>query len=369
MNLKIFMLKEKVNKQINHLYAITGVGYFKIASASWVALLAMRGFSILEIGILESIFHVVSLVCEIPSGAVADVYGRKKTMIASLVVTLVSSILMIASNSFWTTALAIGTSALSYNLSSGTREALAYDSLKRAGREEEYTHFASTEMMLYRIVNSTATLCAGLALWLGYRKAYSIDIVITLIALYFALTLYEVPANEHVVQDSIREQFATCIRESLGFLVRNKKARWIILFNAAIGAIATLMLFFLQAKLPLAGLPASLLGPALFIMGLGAALGSKLVGKFSDKRYSAICVVSIIGITLAVISLVIGKPYLMCIGGFVAAFSDDFLEVRTDIVLNNMIPSEQRATLVSVCSWVFSLVMIFLSTFMGWIMD
>jgi len=45
---------------------------------------------------------------------------------------------MILSNNFWSVAFAIGFSALSYNLESGTREALAYDSLKFAGQEEKY---------------------------------------------------------------------------------------------------------------------------------------------------------------------------------------------------------------------------------------
>ena len=55
-------------------------------------------------------------------------------------------------------------------------------------------------------------------------------------------------------------------------------------------------------------------------------------------------------------------------GGFVGSFADDFLEVRTDILLNDMIPSEQRATLISVNSFTFSLVMIVMSTLMGSIM-
>ena len=63
-----------------------------------------------------------------------------------------------------------------------------------------------------------------------------------------------------------------------------------------------------------------------------------------------------------------GNPLLMICGGFVGAFSDDFLEVRTDVILNDMIPSEQRATLISVNSFLFSLVMIVLSTVMGGIM-
>ena len=52
----------------------------------------------------------------------------------------------------------------------------------------------------------------------------------------------------------------------LGAYITNKKARSIMVINALIGAVSTLVLFFLQAKLPLAGLNDALLGPALFLM-------------------------------------------------------------------------------------------------------
>ena len=84
------MRKFKVRKQIRNLYFITAIGSLQIAGASWVALLALRGFSIVQIGTLESIFHVVSMCFEIPSGVVADVFGRRKTMIISQYLTLIS---------------------------------------------------------------------------------------------------------------------------------------------------------------------------------------------------------------------------------------------------------------------------------------
>ena len=129
------MSEKNTRKQIRTLYLMTTVGYFQIAAASWVALLALRGFSLLQIGMLESIFHIVSLCFELPSGVVADVFGRRKTLIASQMASLISGTLMIFSTGFATTALALGCSALSYNLASGTREALAYDNLKQNGDE------------------------------------------------------------------------------------------------------------------------------------------------------------------------------------------------------------------------------------------
>lgn len=375
------MRKFNIKAQIHKLYTLTMVGYFRIAGASWVALLALRGFSMLEIGMLESIFHIVSSCFEIPSGVVADVFGRKKTMVLASLVSFVSGLFMILSNNFWSVAFAIGFSALSYNLESGTREALAYDSLKFAGQEEKYNRFASTEMMLYRITSSTATLCAGFALWLGYRKAYAFDIVFSLIAIGIACSLNEVSVSNDENTDNkennnpnankkakIGYRLKNVITESWHFMVINKKARSIMVINALIGAVSTLVLFFLQAKLPLAGLNDALLGPALFVMGLGAAFGAKAAGFFPKWKYKKYIIISSIGVIFAFAMVFTELPYIMILGGFAGSFFDDFIEVRTDIILNEMIPSEQRATLISVNSFMFSLVMIVMSTLMGSIM-
>ncbi len=375
------MRKFNIKAQIHKLYTLTMVGYFRIAGASWVALLALRGFSMLEIGMLESIFHIVSSCFEIPSGVVADVFGRKKTMVLASLVSFVSGLFMILSNNFWSVAFAIGFSALSYNLESGTREALAYDSLKFAGQEEKYNKFASTEMMLYRITSSTATLCAGFALWLGYRKAYAFDIVFSLIAIGIACSLSEVSVSNDENTDNtennnpnanknakIGYRLKNVITESWHFMIISKKARSIMVINALIGAVSTLVLFFLQAKLPLAGLNDALLGPALFVMGLGAAFGAKAAGFFPKWKYKIYIIISSIGVIFAFAMIFTELPYVMILGGFAGSFFDDFIEVRTDIILNEMIPSEQRATLISVNSFMFSVVMIVMSTLMGSIM-
>ena len=166
----------------------------------------------------------------------------------------------------------------------------------------------------------------------------------------------------------ISERLQNVITESWHFMKNNRKARSIMIVNALIGAVSTLVLFFLQAKLPLAGLNEALLGPALFVMGLGAALGAKVVGYFPKWKYKKYIILSGIGTLFAFGMTFSGNPYLMILGGFAGSFADDFLEVRTDILLNDMIPSEQRATLISVNSFTFSLVMIVMSTLMGSIM-
>jgi len=133
--------KINIKAQLGKIYAIDTFGASMLAGASWVALLAARGFSTLEIGWFESIFHVVSMICEVPSGAVSDVFGRKKSMVLAQIMSMLSAMIMIFADSFVSIAFAMGVSALSYNLASGTREALAYDSMKIAGVEKNYEGF------------------------------------------------------------------------------------------------------------------------------------------------------------------------------------------------------------------------------------
>lgn len=358
------MERKRVKEQINKLLLLDGMGNLMLASASWVALLSARGFSTVEIGAAESVFHTASMIFEIPSGAMADVFGRRKILIASRAAALLAAVLMIYSNSLLSVMAVMILSALSYNLASGTREALAYDSLKEVGSEDEYDKFASDDMVIYQLTSSLAVLMAGVVLRLGYKKAYMIDVIAGMITLIMAFTLREAFVNTKR-NVNISKCFSDVFSESAAFICKNRKVQIIIFFNAVIGAISVLILFFLQAKLPEIGLSKLLLGPALFFMGLGAVLGAKIVVRFKNSRYKSICLISVVGIAAAMLSLISQNCLIVIAGGFAGAFADNFLEVRTDILLNSMIPSEQRATLISVNSFVFSMIMIVLSPIFG----
>lgn len=349
--------------QIRMLYLYSGFNCFKLAGASWVALLAARGYSLVEIGLAESVFHLTSLLFELPSGIVADVFGRKRTLLLSQLFTLLSAVLMLFASSFLAVLVAMVLTALGYNFASGTREALAYDSLKAAGQEEAYADYAARDSLLYRIVNSTATLCAGLALLLGPRRAYLADVLLSLFCFALLLRLKEAPVARE--RENVRQRLRYCLQGSLSFLRKERRALKLILLNASVGALATLLAFFLQARLPEKGLPSALLGPALFFMSMGGAAGSALSLRMKDVRYGRLWLCVALGVTLCLGLSLFPRPALMCACGFLAALLDDLLEIRTNVRLNALLPSEQRASLISVSSLCFSLVMAGLSPLIG----
>ena len=100
-------------------------------------------------------------------------------------------------------------------------------------------------------------------------------------------------------------------------------------------------------------------------MEMGGILGAKIILKCEKLRYRSIFAITALLVLFGVVLEHSGMYIVMAIGGFIAALSDDALQVRTNTLLQNMFPSEQRATLISVESFTFSMIMIVLSPLAG----
>ena len=353
-----------IQMQMTKLLGLAALGSFRLGGV-WVALLAARGFSLVEIGIAEGVFHVASLLFEIPSGVLSDVFGRRTSMVLCRLMGMISSLLMVVSQGLPGVCLSLVFGALGYNFESGAREALAYDSLKAGGKEERYLSYSALDMTIYRVGGAVSALLAGLSLAIGYKAANLLDAAMDFVCLLLALTLEEVTLEPRHHEKRALERMWDCMRETVGFLLSQAKARRLMLMNALAGAVAILLSFFLQAKLPQAGLADAYLGPALFVMGLGGAVGARFAERTKGMRYKKLFALCFGGVLLGLALGASGAPLLMIAGGFAAGAFDDLLQVRTDTLLNDQFPSSQRATLVSVSSLCFSLVMIALSPLAG----
>ena len=355
----------KLKKQIRTLYITGMLGNLSLTGA-WVVILAARGFSLVQIGFAETLFHITSLICEIPSGMLADMYGRKKMLVLGNLMAITGDIVMFLSQDYWMVLLSMPFHAMAYNFASGSGDALAYDSMKQEGKQEGYEKYVSNQSIIYRIGSGVSTLAAGLALYLGYRKSYLISAVMGCVTLAFTFTLYEIKGKEERTHSSIVKEIISFFTDSIRFLYHNSKAAKLMFLNSFVGAVDILLLFFLQSKLRDAGLSNWILGPALFIMELGGIVGAKLILKVKKARYVKVFILCSIGVLTGVLLEHTGMAVLMVLGGFISAMSDDAIEIRTNAKLSSMFPSEQRATLISISSFTFSVIMIVLSPLAGY---
>lgn len=384
-----------LRKQIRTLY-ITGVlGNLSITGA-WVTILAARGFSLVQIGFAETIFHITSLICEIPSGLLADIYGRKKMLVLSNLMAIVGDIVMALSGGFAIVCLSMPFHAMAYNFASGSGDALAYDSMKLCNKEAGYEKYTSNQSIIYRLANGASTLCAGVALWMGYRPAYIISALMGTVTLLVTLQLKEVhietedkadnksdnqsekksenksenkseKETREAAERNILRELIRFFVDSILFLKKNKKASALMFLNSFVGAIDILLLFFLQSKLRTAGISNLFLGVALLTMEMGGIVGAKLILKAKKARYYAVFIICTFGVLTGVLLEHTAIIWIMVLGGFISAMSDDAIQIRTDAKLQDMFPSEQRATLISISSFTFSVIMIVLSPLAGYL--
>ena len=349
------------------LLALECLGFFRPAGSVWVLLLVLRGFSLVEIGLAEAVFHVVSLCFELPSGLLADLLGRKRTLAASQAMFLLSALLMVLSGGIGGVCLSLTASALGYNLQSGTREAITYESMKQAGQEADYLRFSSLQNGVFRFTDAVSMLLAGVTVLLGWRRAYLLDVLLSLLGLGAALCLTE-PVRERpaVTARTLPAALRGIVRGAWDLLRTDRTAVRIMVVNALVGACATLTGFFLQQRVQAAVPEPALLGPALFLLGMGGGLAGLVSGRLDRLPYGRAAVLTGIGTALCVLAARNGSLPALLAAGLLSGLLDDSLQLVSDKRLNDRFPSAQRATLVSVSSMTFSLFMLPLAPLAGW---
>ena len=124
------------------------------------------GLNFLQIGILVSFLNICINILEIPSGAIADIYGRKNSMLVSLSGYIISFIIFAASSSYPPLFIALFFYSIGESFRSGTHKAMIFDWLRLNNRLSEKTK-------VYGFTRS----------WSKYGSAVSV-IIATIIVIY-----------------------------------------------------------------------------------------------------------------------------------------------------------------------------------------
>lgn len=367
--------KLNLKKQLACIYTSDFFSGLRITDAVWVALLAARGFSLWEIGLAESVYHIVSLFCEVPSGMAADLLGRRKTLLSGGVLTVTCNLLMAFAPNLFTICLAMGLNALAMTMFSGTFTALVYDSLKTEGREDEYIQVSANSSQISMLANAIGSLASLLKRFLGFAGFYLLSAAFEGVSTA-ALALMEEPIvtkaqasrGKHPLR-TLPEQFRQLVRDSLHVLHTCPMAGKLIASSALISVPSYLTKMFLQQRLVELGWPTELLFLPLLLGGLacvaGTEVGRRMRCRSMRRLYSACALLCGVGTLLVGAAPAWGGILgMMLVQGVLEVYL-----LHESQKLNDAIPSDQRATLISVDSMAYSLLMIPASPLVGAVGD
>ena len=367
---RVFPMNHTIHlkKQLRCIYLSNFFSGLRITDAVWVALLAARGFSLWEIGLAESVYHIVSLLCEVPSGMAADLLGRKRALVAGGILAVLSSLLMAFAPGLFLICAAMGLNALSNAMFSGTDAALTYDSLKQAGQEERYLSVAANRSQIGMLASALGSLASTLRRFLRFSGFYLVSALFSSISTLAMLLLKEPVVTEAQAarsSHSLRElpgQFAQLVQDSAAALHGCPLAAKLIAADAFISVPCYLTKMFLQQRLVELGWPTEWLFLPLLLGGAACVAGTEIgrrVHPHTLRRFYTVC------------ALLVGAAPAW--GGILGMMLvQGVLEVwllHADQRLNALISSDQRATLISVDNMAYSILMIPASPFVGAVGD
>lgn len=367
--------KLNLKKQLACIYTSDFFSGLRITDAVWVALLAARGFSLWEIGLAESVYHIVSLFCEVPSGMAADLLGRRKTLLSGGVLTVTCNLLMAFAPNLFTICLAMGLNALAMTMFSGTFTALVYDSLKTEGREDEYIQVSANSSQISMLANAVGSMASLLKRFLGFAGFYLLSAAFEGVSTA-ALALMEEPivtkaqaSREKHPLRALPEQFRQLVRDSLHVLHTCPMAVKLIASSALISVPSYLTKMFLQQRLVELGWPTELLFLPLLLGGLacvaGTEIGRRVRCRSMRRLYTACALLCGVGTLLVGTAPAWGGILgMMLVQGVLEVYL-----LHESQKLNDAIPSDQRATLISVDGMAYSLLMIPASPLVGAVGD
>ncbi|MGG7144218.1 MFS transporter [Clostridium nigeriense] len=356
----------KIKKNIKNDYLYRFFSSFDITSAIWVLYLGYKGMSLAEIGLLEGIFHITGFLSEIPTGALADLFGRRKSMIIGRITSVLSAIIMLFSNSFIGFAIGFVLSAWGYNLNSGSEEALVYDTLKILNREDEYLNINGRLNLIIEVSQGLAVFIGGLLSQINFSISYIVAIIIGVFSLTISLNFIEVDfRDKNQKKVRVREHFKT----SINILRENKKLLNILVFFPIIYTFSAVIYFYGQQFLSDMGYSRVSISIIFLFNGilssLGAILSNKIYKRFNSWGW---LIISMLISMLLVLMGYLNKELVIVI--FLAiGFLTAILQPISSELINSMVESNQRATIISVESMFYSLMMIILFPICGLVGD
>jgi MFS family permease len=308
------------------------------------------GISFSRVLFLNTWYMFCVFAFEIPTGTVADFFGRKLSMLMGSTVSVLAVIIYVSYPNFYIFMAGETVWAIAFTLKSGANEALVYDSLKMIGQETRSQKvFSQLESFKMAGILTGALIGSVLAKFGGLRFPLMSMIVPFAISAIFIAMLKEPPTGEKVTKAS----YAKILKGGIEFFARHRVLKILTLDMVAISSFAFLIIWAYQMLLKGAGVDIIYFGIVHAMMCLAQIIIQQSFSRFEQylgqKRRLLVATALIAGIGFIGLGLAHAAWAIILMIVTTAGFGLS----RTPLYIsymNKFIPSDKRATVLSVTS-------------------
>jgi len=325
-----------------------------------------NGLSMKDIMILQAAYSIAIVILEVPSGYLADVIGRKKTLIIGAVFGILGFTTYSFSFGFMGFLVAEIILGIGQSCISGADSAMLYDSLLDRGEEKKYTRFEGRITALGNVAEALAGIVGGLLVGITIRTPYLAQIFVAFIALPAAITLVEPTRRIPLIKASFME----IVQIARFALITDRPLRRNILFSAITGCATLTMAWFAQPFFEYTKIDIAWFGILWTTLNLTVAITSYTAHRLEKRlgqRWSILLIALLIPLgylALSRFNLPIGLFVLYLfylVRGYATPVLKDYI--------NRITASHIRATVLSVRNFIIRLLFALCGPLLGWVKD
>ncbi len=319
------------------------------------------GISAFGIALNAMVFLLTLLLLDVPAGVLADRWSRKYTLIMAIIFLAVSTVVLGTSHSLAGYLVGTVIYALYVVTTSGTFQALTYDSLKSHHREKDYGRVQGATYAAFLAGIFIASIASG---FIGEHSTLSAAYLLTLIPCFanlLVIAAIDEPKYHKVVAD---RNYMAHMQKSFRAIGHTQVLRVLTLISVAVTVIKGTQTEYGQLYYLGLNLSTIWVGVAFGFMALTAAIGSIYAHKFGAK---IIFLYPLVIVALAAFSLLPSRWFLLAF--LLVALLTNAIQNQTVTQVQDRVSSDIRATTISTLSFASNLVLLPLGLIFGYLTD
>lgn len=335
-----------MKRNINLIYIIGSLMWMRFFVPVLALFYIASQVSIEEFAIIMGVFALATLLFEVPSGVVADLLGRKKTLIISRAMYVIEIFIIAFFNGFYPFLIAKIISGIGVSLSSGTGSSLLYETLKKLKREKEHKIISGKLATISSISMAFVFIIGSFLFTMNPKLPAYVSLPLITLGLILTFFIEEPYQNTHKITF---KKSLIHLKEGIVFFKKHKILIAITIYSVPVAAIISIALSMSSAYLEVVRVPLFLIGTVAFIGSLLMAFGSKNANKLEEKigeKKSMNLIYLIMGSSIILMMLLI--PYAGAIFYLMIPLVSGFFGVLINHYMNEHVGNTHRATMLSI---------------------
>ena len=357
-----------LQKNINLLYFISFFHNLLFWLGTWI-LFYLLFTDYAGIGIIETVMIVTILIFEVPSGALADLLGKKKVLFLAFLIVAIAQFMMAGAINFLMLILSVFLNSVGTTMVSGTFEAITYDTLKDFKKTKQYNKVFSKQTSISYLAMVIATPVGG---WLYAHFDPQLPFVavgvMNLVAMFLVYFLTEPSVD---TEKFSWQKYYLQNKQGLQIIFSEKKLQTMLPFLFVSGAIM-LIVYEMVGDLLIVSVAKTVekISMATFFI-IFSSMFSVQIAPFLEKMFGlskSFIGLAFLYVLILFIASVVDFPEIIVIGILLSGIWSVSKVIQSKIINSNT-PSKYRATTLSTVNMLIAIPYVCSAVFLGYLAD